>query len=417
MRAWLSTLSAAAILVGCGTAPLVDTARFGDLPALKRGLAEEARRGTLDASLTQDVAEAVAGRELLSAQGEAALRRLKATRACAKPLMPVLRELSRGTDDAAAEAALIRLELGDLSHARALDDWEQAAHGGFRAVAARAAVAREEDALRREYFTDPDGRVRLNALRAAFEARQSADLDDVLEAARVEPDALTRTAALRAAAAIGGERPVLAFKDYWPSASPEVRLAIVDAWALPSAFETGGKQQLFNVAEATTGLPQVAALVALQRRGEASVQGLLLGAARSGSREERGLALAALPLTAPAVEALELASRDPEPSLAVLALERLAAVPAKRADAIRGLERRAAGREAPSAARLALARLGVRSVTPQLTRQLADPSAALRRDAARGLLALGLVAQTAPALADSDPGVRTDVACAVLLTR
>jgi hypothetical protein len=99
----------------------------------------------------------------------------------------------------------------------------------------------------------------------------------------------------------------------------------------------------------------------------------------------------------------------------VMALARLLDDPKQRPSIIPKLRQLAHGKGAVAVqAQAALAAAGDRGVVEQLVQQLEKGSSHRRRLAALSLLRLGLYDRAAPALADDDPAVRTDVACSVL---
>src|SRR5262249_61069825 len=99
-------------------------------------------------------------------------------------------------------------------------------------------------ARRRRLTRGAAEQVRLRPLRAAREAADPADAGAVLEAARLDPYPLARTAAIRAAGAIGGQAVVLALKDLWAPADSWARQAIADAWSAPRSLDPGGRREL-----------------------------------------------------------------------------------------------------------------------------------------------------------------------------
>ncbi|MCC6214980.1 MAG: hypothetical protein IT376_08935 [Polyangiaceae bacterium] len=411
---WLIALAVGAF--GCGPPAVVEAALHEDLPALARAVQARRAAGELDAALAREIAIAVAGREVRSATGEAAVRRVRAVASCAAPLVPVLEARASRHDEAGAEAALVLLQLGELSRSAAVERHAGDRHPAWRAVGARAAAGAASGALRRALFVDPDARVRANALLAAADAPDARDLDAALEAARVDPEPRARAAAARAAGAIGGDRAVLGLADSWSGASPADRVAIVEAWSADAAWPSGGARQLRRVAETTSGMPSVEAAGELVRRGDPLGLAVLLRSIHDGTVGERARAAELVPLEDPAVRAaLVEASKHPDPALAIAALGRLASVPSERKAALERLRKLAGGAGLPAVgARLALAAAADRSVVPGLEAQLSRGDAHARREATRGLLYLGLYDRAATALADRDPAVRAYAACAIL---
>jgi len=406
-------------VTGCGTAGVVETALHGDLASLKRDVKQSRESGRLDKSTVEDLARAVAGREVRSATGSAAVDRIKDVRSCANPLLRVLEARAEQADDAAAEATLTLFELGRRDGGELVRRHRDASSGAWRAVAARAATGKEHALLRRKLFLDPDERVRRSALRAAVEARSTDDLEPALEAARLDPDPVSKGHATRAVGAIGGERAVLALRDHWERADETTRITIIDAWAMPASFSAGGEHQLVTLAENKQGILALTAAHALVRtRGRFAASGLaaLIRAVAQGTEAERRLAIQLVPSSdKDALAAIEKATKDSDREVKVMALARLAGEAAHKQKAVEGLRELAKkDDDLGLQARAALAAAGDAGVKKQLTDLLGAPKARSRTVAARGLLSLGDFANAATALADDDPGVRTAVACAIL---
>ena len=393
-------------------------ALHGDLPALRRELDRAERAGELDRGSVVELADAVARRELSSAKGESGARRVRQLRACTSSLTEALGERAREKDEVAAEAVLALLAQRRLDADALVDSHQHAEDGAWRTVAARAATSKRDVARRREWFVDPDQRVRRAAFEAAFERPDAGDLPVALEAVRLDPDPLVQSLAARVAGVIGGGEAVLGLRDRFERADEQGQLAIIEAWSLPNAFRAGGERQLRRVLERDRGIAAIAAARALLHHGQrdTAVVGVFERAIRHGSDAERGLAVGLAPLTAPGmVEALLAGTRDPEPSVAAVALERLTSLPKQRDKAFRELRTRARVRgRAGDEARAALSRLGDRTVVGELVKDVKSADAWRRQAAALELYDLGEPAKAARALADSDPGVRTTVACGVL---
>jgi hypothetical protein len=394
----------------------------GNLTALQAEIQEARRAGRLDRSSVEELARAVAGREVRSAKGEPAVRRLRTVRACAAPLYPVLEDRSSHPDDAGAEAALILLESNRILPAHAVEEYAESASGSWRAVAARAAVEPKYALLRRGYIRDPDERVRRAALHAALIARDPKDLGELLEAARLDPDPLSRSLATRAVGGIGGQEAVLRLKDRWTRADDDVRAVIIEAWSMPAAFNAGGEAEIVRVAETDTGALAIAAAHSLYYHSS-SYKGLgaqvLARSIADGTRQERQLAIQLAPLEhAEAREAIDKASKDQDTFVRLMAHAKLITLPEQRQASMSEL-RKLAQAKGPEAiqARAALAAAGDESVIAALKAQLAAPSAEHRTLAARGLLRLGQYPDVALALGDQSPDVRTEVACNVLARR
>ncbi len=416
-----SLLLAALLSVGCAQPDVIDAALNGSLPELQKQIRADQKSGDLDRDRVEDLAEAVAQREVFSAKGEFAVDRVRQVRSCVRPLSEVLKKRSERQDDAAAEARMALLEAGIASR-RPLLKYRDASSGAWRALAARASSTPADGPLRRRFFVDGDGRVRKAALHAAMQATDPADVEELLEVARLDPLEHARSLATRAAGAVGTERVVLALKDFWARADEPTRVTIVDAWAMPGAVKSGGLQQLIRVAETTDALPQLAAADALVRIGsDGADTGLVLiaKAITDGTTVERSLAIRMAPLDdRDALEAIRKAAKAADKKVAVMALARLHSVAKDRAESIKQL--RVLAKEKGSVgeqARSALSAAGDQSVAPALRVDLKASEPGLRKLAAVNLARLGLYSEAASALGDSNPRVRTEVACRILSRR
>lgn len=419
MRRGFWLLPAALALAGCSVPAYVKTAYYGDLATLKKEIAKAATLHSLDRAKVLDLAEAVARREVLSARGDDALDRIRASRPCLSAVEPELRERSEAPDDAGAESLLALVEAGRVSRGPLVRRYAQSQAGAFRAVAARVTASPEHATLRRGFYVDPDERVRRAALRAAFEAADPGDLALLLEAARLDPDGRSRSLATRATGAIGGARTALALKDLWVSADAMVRLSIVEAWGMPRVFSAGGSEELLRLAESANSLASVAAageLVRIGHDGAREARGVLGRVVALGTTDERLVAIQLVPLSEPdAILALERAAKSDDTTVRTVALARLLENSGRRATALTELEALAKGSDgAARQARAALVAVGDAKVVPLLSPGLGGDDASLREQAAIGLFRLGLASQMASALADSDPAVRMSVACSVL---
>lgn len=419
MKRWLVVMFLAAAAPACATSSVVETALHGDLPALKREIREGQKHGELSRRTVDHLAVAVAGRELASSSGRTAVARVDELRPCAWPLTNVLEHRAETLDDAGARATLVLYEENKLDADALVERYRAASSGAWRAVAARAAKADKYALLRRRFFRDPDERVRHAALGAALEARDPDDLGGLLEAARLDPDPMNRSLAARAAGAIGGQRAVLALKDLWASANQSARRALLDAWAMPAAYRSGGRREIRRVAESRGSLAAVAAAGALLRQGGADAElgtTLLTSEIAQGTDAERRLAIRLVPLSrAETRRALERAAKSQDLEVQVMALARLVETAGSRKSALSGLRQLAQGHgKVAVEARAALAAAADPSVTGELVAQLGSKRAEDRRLAAIGLIRLGNYARAATALGDDDPRVRTEVACSII---
>jgi len=416
----LPVMGALVLASGCASMPAyVRSAYYGNLESLQRDVKSAVAAGRVDRQGVLELAEAVARREVRSARGAAGTARLRAARGCARAVEEELRERARASDDGGAEASLVLLDAGIAPPGPLVDEYARASSGAWRAVAAYGTRATRFATLRRDFYVDPDERVRAEAFRAGLAARDPADRPALIDAMRLDPDSGNRAAAIRAAAALGGDEVATALRDLWAQADGPTRLSIVEAWAVPALFEAGGRERLVDVAETRSGMASVSAAGALaDREGTPGRVGraVLAHFAREGTSDERMLAVQIAPLDDPEVRrGIEEARTSDDTAVSVVAAARLLEVPALRAASVERLRRAAAGRDSASRqARIALASSGDASVAGALARDLSGSAAGLRRQIALGLFRLGKEALMAPVLADRDPAVRMAVACSVL---
>jgi hypothetical protein len=410
----------AALVQACGTSTLAEAAASGDGARLGREISLAQASGELDVAVTREIAAAVLTRDLRTTQGTQAVQLVQTVSRCAPQVDSALRERAARDDDAAVEATLTLLETGRVRADEVLGR-PGIRRGRWRIALARALLRPGTHDFRRRLMTDPDERVRRAALRAAKVVPDADDLEVLLEAVRLDPDADSRRRAALAVGAVGGSRAVLGLRDRWAFSDADTRLAIVKAWTLPRATASGGLRELEWAAEQQPSRAAVAASGALavadppgaRQLGRALVARYIV----EGTSAERRLAIThADPSDELARKALEEAAADTSSGVQIAALARLAAHSASRASALRQLTQITKERgPGANAARLALVRLGDASVVPMLQRGLQHKTPARRREAAAALVETGRVSEAAPALADRDLMVRADTACAILL--
>jgi hypothetical protein len=417
--------------VGCGGGPALRAAEQGDLEAVRRTLT----RGGIDANEARDIARAVLRREVRGASGDAGISRLRELPMCAKALDEALEERSARRDAVGATATIVRFEAGLVDREELAETARTAlavaggASSSWRAAAARGLVGKADGQERRKLIADPDQEVRLAALRASMTAADPADLEALLEAARVDPNPSARALAIDATSNIGGARVVLALKDLFAQAGEDERLSIVGAWASPRAFAAGGRTQLVRTAETGSGPATIAAAAVLMRLSDdpasSSAAGVVARAIATGSTRERVFAIAAASLEAKATrDAVIGAQKDTDEDVALAALSKSLdlypaegddAKPAERAKVVARLMVMAKGNSLRAVlAKATLARAGAREVLPLLEQDARSGTDQARKAAGTSLVALGEVARAAWLAADPDVRVRTGVACAML---
>jgi HEAT repeat protein len=382
------------------------------------------RAGTLSNGEAASRARAVAEREVRAAAGAEALERVRDAGPCARELDAAFAARMRVHDEAGAEAALARIagrELGLDDARRYLADPDP----HWRAVGARALVRLEDHEARLRALVDPEPHVRRAAAHAASEAHDPADLAALADAARLDPESIVRTDAVRALAALpatpdGGVANVL--RDLWSSADDGLREDIALAWSTPEIWRAGGLEALRVVVASEEGSGAIEAAAAVLRRRDAGgdvAEAAVAQFARAfqrGSSRTRLQALAQAPLERhelqPIVRAL---SESDDLDIRVAALARLASTRNDRT-ARAALESLAQpGSRVAERARLALASAGDRSVQAWIEQDLVAPEAGDRLAAAAALADLGVLARAAPLLADADARVRVRAACTMIL--
>lgn len=434
---------AAVGLLGCGASPALRAAEEGNLPELKRAIEGEARRGELDADEARGIARTIAAAEAENAAGPVGADRIRELLPCAKEIAGSLEKRAEVNDEVGAVAALGLLEEGLVSPEeigpRALAAANARAPGGagdpgtaaaWRAVRARSLKEPGDGQERRRSMLDGDEGVRVAAIRAAVDAADPSDTDALIEAARVDPNPLARTLAVRALGAVGGERVVLALKDIWALADEPRRQVITTSWAAPRAIEAGGRRELLLVAETQKGTLSIAAAIALVRvggAGSASAIGVLARAIEAGPARDRIYAINVSPLHAqPIREAVLKAQADADEAVALAAIARRLetlgeggakpGTPERTAIVAKLLKIAASDSPLAARARGSLARARVREVIPLLERHVTSKSVDAREAAGLSLARMGEgeLPRAVVLVADPEPRVRTSVACAIL---
>lgn len=409
--------------VGCGQSAATRTALYGDLATLKKDIAADIQDGMSEAD-ARDLAQAVARRELKSAKGETTQLRLNQLRTCVEAVRPELEELETERTDNGALAALLLYEAGYGDGEENFEQYRTDQSGAWRTLAARASTHVRWAAERRHFLVDGDERVRHAAIQAAMTARDPGDVEALLEAARLDPAPLNRSAAARAAAMIGGQRVVLFLRDLFDSGTEQEQMTVIDAWGVTPTFESGGERELLRVVETVTGLPSLAAarlILVHHTAGEQDTApqvavAALVRALTDGTREERRYALRAVPMNRPPLQdALLRAMDDPDQNVQVMAAARGMTVPSAKEQARARLLKLSEGTSNIALqARSALAAAGDLSVREALLVDLKSTSDHRRKVAAVALLQLGDHSSAALALADDSPTLRTDVACRMI---
>lgn len=411
-----ASLWAALCLQGCSPSGLQAHAQASDWTGLQRALEQRQKSGDWSESDARDLSRELLGIELRRAS-TGAEGWVSGLRLCAGQLGDELQERAERHDAVGAAAMRIRLERGEVSLPSLVRDHAKDEDPTWRAVGVRAAVSSADTALRRAGLNDGDARIRRAALEATRASGALDNLDELLQIGRLDPDAINRSLALRAAAASGQQRAVLYLRDHYTAASPTDRTVYVEAWAQAAARKAGGERELEWVVGTQDGVAAAAAAAVLQLQSLAA-RVKLRELLRGGSLAQQQLAAQTLALGD--AENLKLAremaqGQEHDAQLRVTLWRRLAELDAQRAAAIAALQKLGAGAGSGARpARAALAALGDASVKRALLADLRDPDPAVRVAAAQSLIDLTAGADAANLLADPALSVRTRVACALL---
>ncbi len=434
----LALCIASTALAACHHSVALRAAERTDLPVLRAEIEAGERTAKLSLGEAAELARQIAFQDVTQATREQAVFRVREVRACAPEVDDALAYEMKTMDAAGAEAAMARLDAGQLSPGD-VRDFAGSANDAWRAVGARG-LTRERDAgARRKALVDPSPAVRRAAVRAMQSANDVSDLPIAFTTARLDPDPMVRTDAVRLMAHFGraGQDVARMLADLYPHADDAIREDIGAAWAAPGVFERGGREALRVLLASEDGPGAISAAAAVLRETlivdpaiVAAARTELVRAVASGPRRNRLHAIAVAPLqrendrgaaAALLLEALEQASKDDDLEVRVSALARLTsagAPPADSADAIIRLEAIAGGKADPrlaSRARQVLASAGDARVQAWIEEDLRSDDGSLRLAAVEALVALGRASRGAPVLADPDPSVRTRGACALLL--
>jgi hypothetical protein len=417
---------------GCASSGALRAAERGDFATLQKDVAVEEKLGKLSNGEAADLARAVVGWEIEKGPPAEQLARVREARACAAGIDDALARRMKTRDEAGGEAALARVESGELSEGAARDHLADT-DDAWRAVGARGLVREGDDAARLRAYVDPAPAVRRAAMHAALRAKDARDVDALAEAARVDPEGIVRTDAVRSLAAIGGAAVVAKLRDLWGGADGPLREDIATAWASPGVWEAGGREDLRVLVAQGRGPAAIQAAGAALGRAprdaeiEASATALLarlVSGASKPSHRDRVHAIAVTPPRALALasgailDALREAARDSDVMIDVAALAQLTESAPDRDASIRALEAIAGDKDrsaAATGAKLALANAGDLRVQAWLEADLLSTDPAIRVGAVTALAALGRPGRGAPVLADADPSLRTRAACTILL--
>jgi hypothetical protein len=429
---WLLVVPVAA----CASSPAMRAAESGDHATLCQAIAAREARGSLSNREAASLARSVAAHDLETASPADAVARVDDVLPCARELDGALSTRMAIHDAAGAAAALARLDARGWD----LDDARQ--HAGdadpaWRAVGARALVRAVDRHARLLALVDGSPAVRREAARAAGDARDAADVRPLSEVARLDPEPIVRTQAVRAMAALSGGEVADALRDLWAGGDDGLREDIALALSSPPLWGSAGREALRGLVASGHGPGAIEGAAAVLRHPDAGPEltslavGRLVQAVQSGSRVTRLQAIAQASLDRPELlDAVRTCAHDDDLEVRIGALTRLAGrarsgaadtrAAADAADATTALEALARpesdfGPQARFALGGALPGTGDRRIQAWLEQDLASASPAERLGAATALANLGVSARAATLLADGDPSVRDRAACTLMM--
>lgn len=401
----------------------VRAAEQNDERALRSELLRARAEGRLNQSVAQSVARALLEGELERSRGPDGVALVETLPPCADELRGSLEDRSRTHDDVGGAALLMLVELGrEQGRARAHEDDPVPS---FRSAWARSLTGEANAERRLSLYADPDQRVRRAALDAAFGSASPDELLALNETARLDPDPLCRSKALRLIGTVRDPKSLAILLDRYASAPERERLSVLEGIREQANLNRDAQDELFAIAVSATGLVRLSAALLLlastweppldEGRKEA-LQNSLFEFARSGSPAEQVLAFQSLtPNTQETRELLEAGASSKNEEVRGRALELLLndARSAKKAETellTLAAEDSTSGR----AARSALAERGKSQVLPFLLKDTARADAEVRLQAAHALLALGRWDHAGLQLADRDQKAQLRLACTML---
>lgn len=401
---------------------MVRAAESGDNKTLRTEIDARHKLGSLTNDEAAILAHAVADREIKTTKGDDAVKRVREVRGCAGELDDTLADRMKTHDEAGAEAAMARLDLGKLD-ASDVRPYAADKNDVWRAVGVRGLTRETDHPARVRAMTDPSPRVRRSAMRASASAHDVSELDALAEAARIDPEPMVRSDAVRALGAIGGERVASILGDLWVNTDDGVREDIAIAWAWPDTYAHGGREALRVLIASKTGPGVISGASAVARSApkdrelHESAVGLLVRSIATAPRRDRLHAIAVAPLgDADVLAATRKAAHENDVETKVSAFARLLESPPDRAEAVQNLETISGQNYGAlsSRARFALATAGDLRIQAWIEADLLATDAPTRLSALGSLAALGRSARGALLLADPDPSVRASAACTLL---
>jgi HEAT repeat protein len=399
------------MILGCASSKLFDHARRGEHGALKG----ELLRHPVSNQKARQLARETLSFEVKHAKDRVDRPFIRSLETCAGSVSDALAERARIKDGVGAEAAMLLVDLKKLPDVERFADEED---GAWRALSAR----RSSGTTRLSYFSDPDERVRLAALRAAEESPEPEEIAQLLEVVRLDPSSEVKLRAVRALAQFDSASVVDALRDRYSGLDEVLRVAVVEAWGKAPLLEHGGRQQLQYIMGQRASLETVvaASTLSLDARPEVYNPALtrLERLMSEGTLAEQRLALILMPLHHATTTRLLLdAAATATPELALIAWSRLLAHAQHRSRAEQALLKWAEQKADPQLAlqaQSALAAGGSQAIHAVLRSQLSNTEPLRRKWAALGLVRLGALSDASLLVADDSPEVRRAVACRIV---
>ncbi len=418
IRRWALT-ALLGLAQACAQRPWITEAETGNLANLHRYVEVAAARQQFDQARLEHLAEAVAAREIATADDADAYERILALGPCASALFWPLRRHSLRSSETGAAAALLLLDQDLIDSSQGLRALRGSSNGAWRAVGVRAS---QSPSLRHDAYgalVDPDPRVRRAGLMTLEGNASLQDGSVLFDVVRLDPEDSLRARALAILGETADIEAMLPVRELWDQMQAALTLAGLQALDSAPLRRTIGPELLSRILQSSDSMTSLVAATLLYRGPRpvpGAVRGRVVRALRHGSSSEQLVALATLGAgdedAGPEIAQL---AREGAPHVRVVALELLVQ---RNYDVNGSLERLrgiADSREVDAkAAQRALALMGDARSLERLKQHLTARSSMERLDAARVFVRLKQWNAVALALTDDHPEVRLATACDVL---
>jgi len=422
MARWIAITSFVVLVQACAERPWITEARTGSLANLKRYTEVASSRHQFDEKGIERLATAVAEREIATANDRDAYQRVLGLRPCVSELYWSLRRQSVKRNESAAAANLLLLDSGWQDSDQRLRSFGDDTDGAWRAVTVRASQSQSLRPLVYRALLDPESRVRYAAIMTIRANPLPGDGRALFEVVRLDPDDSLRLLAMATLGETGDQQTMLLARDLWDTMDEPLRLAFLQALALPNMSKVVGFDMLLRTMQlddALSGLVAASLLYRTESRYSRSALGRLMRGLRSGASSEQLLALATLGMReAELLPEITRLAREGVPYVRVASLDLLLNSARDIATCRQRLESIAMSRDADAdEANRVLALHGNFPAMGRLEKRLNGVLASERLAAARVLVNLKQWDAVAIALADDHPDVRLTTACLVLSER